>query len=146
MWDSNGVSTPVNSGRVNWWGRSEDWEDKLGFRGPKDVESPNLGWNRLEAVVNGASLQYYVNGQLVFEATNSSLTEGKIMIQSEGAEIYFRRIDLEPAQVVTPVWIGAFRSPRRPSESFLPSPSNLTSSGTPPPSPSRPSRSAVPAR
>jgi hypothetical protein len=23
-------------------------------------------------------------------------TEGKIMIQSEGAEIYFRRIDLEP--------------------------------------------------
>jgi hypothetical protein len=96
VWDAKGVSTLVNSGRVNWWGRSEDWEDKLGFRGPKDVESPNLGWNRLEAVVNGASLQYYVNGQLVFEATNSSLTDGRIMIQSEGAVIYFRRIDLEP--------------------------------------------------
>jgi hypothetical protein len=96
VWDAKGASTLVNSGRVNWWGRSEDWEDKLGFRGPKDVETPNLGWTRLEAVVNGASLQYYVNGQLVFEATNSSLTDGKIMIQSEGAEIYFRRIDLEP--------------------------------------------------
>ena len=30
------------------------------------------------------------------EGTDSSFTEGKIMIQSEGAEIYFRRIDLEP--------------------------------------------------
>ena len=96
VWDANGVRTSVNSGRVNWWGRSEDWEDKLGFRGPKDIEAPNFGWNRLEAIVNGASLQYYVNGQLVFEATNSSLTDGRIMIQSEGAEIYFRRIDLEP--------------------------------------------------
>ena len=96
VWDSKGDSTIVNSGRVNWWGRSEDWEDKLGFRGPKDVETADIGWTRLEAIVNGASLQYYVNGQLVFEATNSSLTEGKIMVQSEGAEIYFRRIDLEP--------------------------------------------------
>ena len=30
------------------------------------------------------------------EGTRSSLTEGKILIQSEGAEIYFRRVDLEP--------------------------------------------------
>jgi hypothetical protein len=96
VWDPKGTPTVVNSGRVNWWGRSEDWVDKLGFRGPKDVESPGLEWTRLEAVVNGANLQYYVNGQLVFEASNSSLTEGKIMIQSEGAEIYFRKIDLEP--------------------------------------------------
>lgn len=96
VWDPKGDPTSVNSGRVNWWGRSEDWEDKLDFRGAKDLEMANLGWNRLEAVVNGASLQYYVNGQLVFEASNSSLTDGKIMIQSEGAEIYFRKIDLEP--------------------------------------------------
>ena len=96
VWDPKGQEVVVNSGRVNWWGRSEDWADTLGFRGPKDVESPGLEWTRLEAIVNGASLQYFVNGQLVFEATNSSLTEGKIMIQSEGAEIYFRRIDLEP--------------------------------------------------
>jgi hypothetical protein len=96
VWDPKGEPVVVNSGRVNWWGRSEDWADTLGFRGPKDVESPGLEWTRLEAVVSGGSLQYYVNGQLVFEATGSSLTEGKIMVQSEGAEIYFRRIDLEP--------------------------------------------------
>jgi hypothetical protein len=81
---------------VNWWGRSEDWEDRLGFRGPQDVESPGLEWTRLEAVVEKGTLKYYVNGKLVNEATDSSFTEGKIMIQSEGAEIYFRRLDLEP--------------------------------------------------
>jgi hypothetical protein len=96
VWDPKGVPTVVTSGRVNWWGRSEDWADKLGFRGPKDVESPGGEWTSLEAVVDGATLQYFVNGQLVFAATNSSLTEGKIMVQSEGAEIYFRRIDVEP--------------------------------------------------
>ena len=38
-----------------------------------------------------------VNGKVVNEGFRSSLTEGKILIQSEGAEIFFRRIDLEPA-------------------------------------------------
>jgi len=42
------------------------------------------------------TLKYYVNGKLVNEAAGSSVSDGKIMIQSEGAEIYFRRIDLEP--------------------------------------------------
>ena len=37
-----------------------------------------------------------LNGKLVNAGTESSWTEGKIMIQSDGAEIYFRRIDLEP--------------------------------------------------
>jgi hypothetical protein len=37
-----------------------------------------------------------VNGRLVNAATDASVTEGKIMIQSEGAEIYLRRIELQP--------------------------------------------------
>lgn len=96
VYDPQGEPTVYTSGRVNWWGRSEDWQDRLGFRGPQDVESPGLEWTRLEAVVEGGNLKYYVNGKLVNEGTEASLTEGKIMIQSEGAEIYFRRIDLEP--------------------------------------------------
>jgi 3-keto-disaccharide hydrolase len=96
VFDPNGEPRAYSSGRINWWGRSEDWADRLGFRGPQDVESPGLEWTRLEAVVEKASLTYYVNGKLVNAATESSWTEGKIMIQSEGAEIYFRKIDLEP--------------------------------------------------
>ena len=68
----------------------------LGFRGPQDVESPGLEWTRLEAVVEKGNLRYYVNGKLVNAGTDASLTDDKIMIQSEGAEIFFRRIDLEP--------------------------------------------------
>lgn len=96
VYDPQGEPRVFTSGRVNWWGRSEDWQDRLGFRGPQDVESPGFEWTRLEAVVEGGSLKYYVNGKLVNEGTDASLTEGKIMIQSEGAEIYVRRIDLEP--------------------------------------------------
>jgi hypothetical protein len=96
VYDPQGEPKVFTSGRINWWGRSEDWADRLGFRGAQDVESPGLEWTRLEAVVEKGNLTYYVNGKLVNAGTDSSWTEGKIMIQSEGAEIYFRRMDLEP--------------------------------------------------
>ena len=96
VYDPKGEPKVVSSGRVNWWGRSEDWQDRLGFRGPQDVESPGLEWTRLEAIVEKGNLQYFVNGKLVNAGIDASLTDGKIMIQSEGAEIYVRRVDLEP--------------------------------------------------
>jgi hypothetical protein len=96
VYDPNGTPSVFSSGRINWWGRSEDWADRLGFRGPKDVESPGLEWTRIEAVVDRDTFTYFVNGTQVNAATKSSFTEGRIMIQSEGAEIYFRRLDLQP--------------------------------------------------
>ena len=42
------------------------------------------------------NLTYYVNGKLVNQGFEGSLTEGKLLFQSEGAEVYFRRIELEP--------------------------------------------------
>jgi 3-keto-disaccharide hydrolase len=96
VFDPQGEARTFSSGRINWWGRSEDWQDRLGFRGDQDVESPAAQWTHLEAVVENGNLTYYVNGKLVNAATNSSFTQGRIMLQSEGAEIYFRRVDLEP--------------------------------------------------
>lgn len=96
VYDPEGERKVLSSGRVNWWGRSVDWEDRLGFRGPDDVESAGPAWTRLEAVARNGTLRYFVNGRLVNEATETSVTEGRIMIQSEGAEIYIRRVDLEP--------------------------------------------------
>jgi 3-keto-disaccharide hydrolase len=96
VYDPKGTLNTFSGGRINWWGRSEDWADSLGFRGPKDVESPGTQWTHIEAVVDGANLTYYVNGQLVNAASDSTFTGGRIMIQSEGAEIYFRRIELQP--------------------------------------------------
>lgn len=96
VFDPNGELNTYSTGRINWWGRSEDWADKLGFRGAADVERPSGQWNLLEAIVENGNLTYYVNGKLVNQATESSLQEGKLLFQSEGSEVYFRRIDLQP--------------------------------------------------
>ena len=61
----------------------------LGFRGKQDVEKPDGQWNKLDAFVDGDSLVYLVNGVVVNKATGSSLKAGKLLFQSEGAEIFF---------------------------------------------------------
>jgi len=96
VFDPAGEARVFESGRINWYGRVPDWQDKLGFRGKADVESPFGEWTRLEVLAQGDRLTYFVNGKVVNEASRASLTEGKIIIQSEGAEIYIRRIELQP--------------------------------------------------
>jgi hypothetical protein len=96
VYDPRGAEREFASGRINWYGRDVDWRDERGFRGREDVESPYGQWTHLEVVANGDRLSNIVNGKVVNEASRSSVTEGKIILQSEGAEIYFRRVDLEP--------------------------------------------------
>lgn len=83
-------------GRINWYARDLDWKDAKGFRGKEDVEKPVGEWNTLECVCNGDKLTYILNGKIVNAATNASHTKGKILFQSEGAEVFFRRIDIRP--------------------------------------------------
>ncbi|MCG6928471.1 MAG: DUF1080 domain-containing protein [Acidobacteria bacterium] len=96
VYDPQGEPREFEGGRINWWGRDVDWEDRLGFRGRDDVESPYGEWTRLEVIADGDRITTLVNGTVVNEGTGSSLSEGQIMIQSEGAEIYFRRIEVGP--------------------------------------------------
>lgn len=96
VYDPAGTLRELSGGRINWYGRDPDWSDKLGFRGREDVESPEGQWTRLEAICDGSTITQIVNGKVVNKGTKSSLAEGKILLQSEGAEIYFRRVDLEP--------------------------------------------------
>jgi hypothetical protein len=98
VFDPRGASREFESGRINWFGRDVDWQDRLGFRGRQDVESPYGEWTRLEVIADGDRVTNVVNGKVVNEGTRSSLTEGRILVQSEGAEIYFRRLDLEPLE------------------------------------------------
>jgi hypothetical protein len=94
FYDPKGEPTVV--GRANWYGHDPEWKDVLGFRGRNDVESPFGQWTRLEVMCEGDSITNIVNGKTVSVGTRSTLTKGKIMFQSEGAEVYFRRIDIEP--------------------------------------------------
>jgi Domain of Unknown Function (DUF1080) len=60
----------------------------------KDAERAHGEWNRVEIIANNGSLVHIVNGIVVNEASEPSLKQGKILIQSEGAEIYYRKIEI----------------------------------------------------
>lgn len=59
-------------------------------------ERPNSEWNTIEIICNGDQVEHYVNGHLVNSGTKTSVTSGKILLQSEGAEVYYRSVELIP--------------------------------------------------
>jgi hypothetical protein len=72
-------------------------ENVVGFRDPVgEVEKPHGEWNVLELVARSNDVKQYVNGKLVNEGTDPLPASGKILFQSEGAEVYFRDIKLYP--------------------------------------------------
>ncbi|MEI7863007.1 MAG: DUF1080 domain-containing protein [Planctomycetota bacterium] len=74
------------------------WKNQRGYRGRNDPDKPIGEWNRAEIIAKGGDITYFLNGQKILEATDGSLTEGRIMFQSEGAEIFFRLIELHPLE------------------------------------------------
>ncbi|MBS0207729.1 MAG: DUF1080 domain-containing protein [Planctomycetes bacterium] len=96
VWHKGGEKKTFTKGRVNWWGRDPDWKDVLGFRGKQDVESPDGQWTQMEVVCDGGRVTIYVNGTLVNEGFDAFPSAGKIIVQTEYAEIFFRKIDMLP--------------------------------------------------
>ncbi|WP_165232768.1 3-keto-disaccharide hydrolase [Aquisphaera insulae] len=94
--DEGGKATTRDSGRFNWWGRDPAWKDVIGFRGARDVEKPLGEWNRLEVLCDGSTITNILNGHVVNVGTGASHTRGKLTLQSEGAEIQFRKFEIRP--------------------------------------------------
>ncbi len=70
-----------------------------------DFEKAHGEWNRLEIYTFGENHVHVVNGNVVLRAYHSNVSDngtlvsadrGKIQIQSEGAEVFYRNISLEP--------------------------------------------------
>jgi hypothetical protein len=94
-WKPGGVRSKVERwGRVNWRSKSATWKDELDFRGPRDVEKPYGEWNRMEITCDGARMAVVLNRTKVNEALEVWPSSGKILLQCEGSEIFFRRIEL----------------------------------------------------
>lgn len=75
------------------------WRDVVGYRDPNgEVERPHGEWNDVELVARGDTVWHWVNGKLVNQGTDPFPREGKILFQSEGAEIFFRDITLQPLE------------------------------------------------
>ena len=75
--------------------RCADWDDTTGFCGPYDAASPKE-WNQLVIYAVGDEMRVYVNGKYVNRIYGLKQTGGKIQLQSEGAEIFFRRVTIRP--------------------------------------------------
>ena len=73
----------------------EAWGMKHLFR-TADFENPFGQWNTIEIIANGNQIEHYVNGHLVNSATNTSVGAGRILLQSEGAEVYYKCVEITP--------------------------------------------------
>jgi len=96
VFQTDGELATINSGRINWYGRDSNWKDVIDFRGSQDVEKSVGEWNKVECVVEQDEITIYLNGILVNHANNVKPSKGRIQIQSEGAEIFFRKVELIP--------------------------------------------------
>ncbi len=73
------------------------WNDVAGYRDPVgELEKPHGEWNLLELVAQGDHVKQFVNGKLANEGSQAFPSSGKILFQSEGAEVFFRKIKLYP--------------------------------------------------
>jgi hypothetical protein len=99
IWHPQGTAERFQRGnfrRVNWFGRDPGWKDVKDFRGLQDVESPFGEWTRLDVFCDGGNLEVYVNGSKVNEAFDLAPQAGRLQLQAELAEIFFRRWELWP--------------------------------------------------
>src|SRR5690606_13895722 len=86
--------------------RSAVWKDTVDFRGKHDIEKPVGEWNTMEVVAFKDKVDIYLNGQLVNQAYDVRPSKGRIQIQSEGAEMYVRKVELTPVTEYNPEYVS----------------------------------------
>lgn len=96
VFQPDGHKETINEGRINWFGRDPEWKDVIDFRGVNDIEKPVGEWNTLECIALDGQITIFLNGILVNKATDVKPSRGRIQIQSESSEIFFRKIELKP--------------------------------------------------
>ncbi len=82
-----------------------------------DHESPNGGWTAIELICLGDKSLHIVNGNVVMVLRNSRyiangratpLTKGKLQIQSEAAEVFFKEIEVRKLQEMPKAYASYF--------------------------------------
>jgi len=61
----------------------------------QDTEKPIGEWNTLTVTFLNGTIKQELNGVLVNEGSNPSVTEGRILLQYEGYPIDFRKVEIE---------------------------------------------------
>ncbi|MEX0585949.1 MAG: family 16 glycoside hydrolase [Pirellulales bacterium] len=97
-WKRGGTKT-VYSGKQFWWNDHDpDFKELLDTRGRWDVSTAMGLWNRVECICHKDRITIIINSATVNECFAANPSAGRILLQSEGAEILFRNIELHPAK------------------------------------------------
>ena len=75
--------------------RGQDPNTPLPKRGPSN-ENPVGQWDTVLSICSGDTVTAYVNGKLMNQTTQCTVTSGFIGIQSEGGDIEIRKMTLDP--------------------------------------------------
>jgi hypothetical protein len=96
-WSEGGKPRDFTGDRQLWWSRHDpDFQELLDTRGKNDVESPTGDWTRVDCLCEGDRITIRVNGHTVNAAHGVVPASGKILLQSEGFELFVRKIELHP--------------------------------------------------
>jgi len=120
-WKMGGQRQTVERwGRLNWFDKYPQWRDELDFRGPRDLEKPRGEWNRIECVCDDDRIRVILNGAVVNEALDVSPSGGKVLLQCEGSEIFFRKVELNALDRAQPAATRELRARLTDGELFIP--------------------------
>ncbi len=95
-WDPQGKKT-VSSGKQFWWSKHDPaFEELLDTRGRWDVASKFGEWTKVECLCRGDRITIKINDQTVNEAYDVQPAAGRILLQNEGYEVWFRNLVIAP--------------------------------------------------
>jgi hypothetical protein len=83
------------------WGTTEGKARRI-LNLTDNSEKPVGEWNTMVIEAVGRSVRVWVNGDLVNDGTDATVDHGRLALQSEGSEVEFRKITLNPITRLTP--------------------------------------------
>lgn len=97
-WKEGGEKRVFTKGQL-WWNRHDpDFKELLDTRGRFDLEGSPRDWVHVECICKEKTIMLKVNGAIVNRAYDVFPSAGKILLQTEGFEIWFRKFELRPLQ------------------------------------------------
>ncbi len=95
-WKKGGKKTPY-AGKQFWWSQHQaGFQELLDTRGKNDAASPLGEWTKVECLCEGNRITVKINGQTVNECENVFPSAGRILLENEKNEIYFRNFEIKP--------------------------------------------------
>lgn len=95
-WQQGGTKT-LYTGKQFWWSKHQvGFKELLDTRGKDDVASPLGEWTNVECLCEGDRITVKINGETVNQCYNAFPSAGRILLENEKNEIYFRNFEIRP--------------------------------------------------